>query len=109
MRPEEFREPADTFDFMSTTDITLDQRSQAIRSLRRKRGFRAEVATYLVINAVLWGIWAATGGAAEQGYWPAWVTAAWGIGLAFSAWHTFGEKPMSEAQIDAEVSRISRA
>lgn len=94
---------------MSSTDVITDQRSQAIRSLRRKRGFRAQLVSYLVINAFLWGIWLATGGAAEQGYWPAWVSAAWGVGLAFSAWHTFGEKPMSDADIDAEVSRMNRA
>lgn len=98
----------DTVISMTATDVTSDDRDQAIRSLRRKRGFRAQLISYLVINAFLWGVWLATGGAAEQGYWPAWVSAAWGVGLAFSAWHTYGEKPISESDIDAEMRRASR-
>ena len=94
---------------MDTTEFSSDVRDQAIRSLRRKHGFRVQMIAYLVSNAALWVIWFATGGAEEQGYWPAWVSAAWGIGLAFSAWHTFGEKPISQSEIDAEVSRMSRS
>lgn len=94
---------------MDSITVSSDQREQAIRSLRRKRGFRAELASYLVINALLWGVWLVTGGASEQGYWPAWVSVAWGVGLAFSAWHTFGEKPISQSDIDAEVTRQSRS
>jgi hypothetical protein len=93
---------------MSTTDVSTDERTQAIRSVRRKQGFRNELVAYVLINAFLWGLWFATGGAAEQGYWPAWVSGAWGIGLAFSAWHTFGQRPISEAAIDAELARMNR-
>lgn len=91
---------------MDTIDANSDVRDQAVRSLRRKRGFKGEVVAYVLINAFLWGLWAVTGGAADQGYWPAWVSAAWGVGLAFSAWHTFGEKPISQSDIDAEVRRM---
>jgi hypothetical protein len=94
---------------MDTIDANSDVRDQAIRSLRRKRGFKGELATYVVINAFLWGLWLATGGAAEQGYWPAWVSGAWGVGLAFSAWHTFGQKPISQSDIDAEVRKLNRS
>jgi hypothetical protein len=93
---------------MTTTDVTTDDRDLAIRAVRRKRGFRAELTSYLLVNAILWGVWFATGGAEEQGYWPAWVSAAWGIGLAISAWHTFGQKPISEAAIDAELQKMHR-
>jgi hypothetical protein len=93
---------------MTTIDVTADDRDQAIRAVRRKRGFRAELGSYLLVNAILWFIWFATGGAAEQGYWPAWVSAAWGIGLAFSAYHTYGQRPVSEAAIDAELQKMHR-
>lgn len=94
---------------MNATDVSSDARSQAIRSIRRKRGFRMQVAVYLVINALLWVLWFVTGGAEDQGYWPAFVSVAWGLGLAASAWSTFGEKPISQAEIDAEVSRLNGA
>ena len=94
---------------MNATDVSSDARSEAIRSIRRKRGFKAQVAIYLVINVLLWALWFATGGAEDQGYWPAFVTVAWGLGLAVSAWSTFGEKPISQADIDAEVSRLNGA
>lgn len=104
-----FPDFVDTVDLMTSTNVDSGARSQAIGSLRRKRGFRGEVIAYVVVNAFLWGFWLATGGAAEQGYWPAWVTGAWGIGLAFSAWHVFGQKPISESEIEAEMSRLGRA
>ena len=94
---------------MDTTTVSSDARDQAIQSLRRKRGFTAQVVTYVVINALLWGVWLATGGAEDQGYWPAWVSAAWGIGLAVSAWHTFGQKPISQSDIDAEMRRMGHS
>lgn len=94
---------------MNATDVSTDARSQAIRSIRRKRGFKMQVAIYVVINVLLWALWLATGGAEDQGYWPAFVTVAWGLGLAFSAWSTFAEKPISQADIDAEVSRLNGA
>lgn len=104
-----FPAPVDTVDLMTSIDVTADARSQAIGSLRRKRGFRGQLVSYVLVNAFLWGLWLATGGAAEQGYWPAWVSGAWGIGLAFSAWHVFGQKPISESEIEAEMSRLGRS
>jgi fatty acid desaturase len=42
--------------------------------LVRKRKFKGDVVAYVVINAFLAGIWAATG----FGYfWPGWVLAGW--------------------------------
>ena len=94
---------------MTTMDVSGYERDQAIRSLRRKRGFRGELVSYALVNSFLWGLWLITGGAAEQGYWPAWVSLAWGIGLAFSAWHTFGERPIGESDIEAEMRRMNRS
>lgn len=52
-----------------------------LRELAHKRvEFRTHVIVYLVINAMLWGIWYFTG----AGYiWPIWPTAGWGVGLLF--------------------------
>ncbi|HPU37972.1 MAG TPA: 2TM domain-containing protein [Microthrixaceae bacterium] len=94
---------------MDTIDMSADERTQAIQSLRRKRGFRSDLAIYLVINVALWALWFATGGAEDQGYWPAWVSVAWGLGLAFNAWQAFGAKPISQSDIDAEMNRMKRS
>jgi class 3 adenylate cyclase len=46
------------------------------------RGFRTHLALYLLVNALLVAIWAASGG----GYfWPVWVLIGWGFGLAAHA------------------------
>jgi 2TM domain len=57
---------------------------------------------YVVINAFLVEIWAFTG----AGYfWPAWVLGAWGAGLVLHAWDAFVRRPITEADIAAEIQR----
>ena len=52
----------------------------------------------MIVNAALIGVWAITG----AGYfWPGWVLGAWGIGLLFHAWATFGQKPIREEETGA--------
>jgi len=78
------------------------RRSAAITRLKAKRDFRADLFAYIVINAVLIGIWAATG----AGYfWPMWVLLAWGVGLVFHAWSVWGQKGITEADIQREMQR----
>ena len=88
---------------MSTNDDNA--RELAITRLRQKKGFQAQLVSYLVINVFLWGIWFFTKGDGSSGYWPAWVTVGWGLGLAFAAWRTFGEKPITEADVQREMQR----
>jgi 2TM domain len=60
---------------------------------------------YVVVNAFLVLVWAVTGG----GYfWPMWVMAGWGIGLVLHFWETFVRRPVTEADVDAEVDRLRR-
>jgi hypothetical protein len=60
---------------------------------------------FIVVNAFLVGTWAVTG----AGYfWPIWVLAAWGIGLVMHAWETFFHRPVTEADVDAELERRHR-
>ena len=50
-------------------------------------------------------MWAVTG----AGYfWPIWVVASWGIGLVLHAWETFWHRPVTEADVDAELRRRPR-
>jgi hypothetical protein len=60
------------------------------------------VAIYLIVNALLVVIWAATG----AGYfWPIWPIAGWGIGVAFNAWAVYFERPITEDEIRREMER----
>jgi hypothetical protein len=47
-------------------------------------------------------IWASTG----RGYfWPGWVLGGWGMGMVLSFWEIFVRRPISEADIEAEMRR----
>jgi hypothetical protein len=84
-------------------------REQAIAALKRRRKFFDDAAAYVVVNAVLWLIWALSDGKADGRLpWPAWVSIVWGFFLGLDAWRAFGglRRPISEAEIDAEVRRL---
>jgi hypothetical protein len=87
---------------MPSTDSPDDARQQAIASLKGKREFTANVVSFVFVNLFMWGIWAATG----MGYpWPIWVTGPWLIGMGFHAWQVYGQKPITDADIDAEMRK----
>ena len=77
-------------------------REAARKRLEAKRGFVSDIVAYVVVNAFLIGVWAFTG----AGYfWPAWILAGWGVGLALHGWDVFGRRPITEADIDDELHR----
>jgi hypothetical protein len=36
------------------------------------------------------------------------VTGAWGLGMILSAWNVYGQRPISEAEVDEEMRRLQR-
>lgn len=85
------------------TEPVNDERSLALERLKKRRDFQGHVIAYLVINAALWGLWAATG----AGYpWPAWVSGAWGVGVILNAWEVFLRPPITEADVEREMQRL---
>jgi len=83
----------------------LDDREEARRQVQARRDFGSHLVAYVVINAFLIAVWAVTG----AGYfWPIWVICGWGIGLVLHAWDVFFRKPVTEADIDAELNRRRR-
>jgi 2TM domain len=67
-----------------------------------RREFGAHLVAYVVVNAALVFVWWVTG----AGYfWPAWVIGSWGIGLVLHGWVTFLQRPVTDADIEAEVRR----
>jgi len=94
---------SDEGDSITTSDEQL--RVQAVASIKRKRGFRQTLFAYLVINAMLVGVWAITG--TDNYFWPAWVIGGWGIGLAFQGYDAYGRRrAISEDEISGEMQRL---
>jgi hypothetical protein len=90
---------------MDANDTTpvLDEREQALSMLKKKRDLSAHAFSFLVINAAVWAIWAATG----AGYpWPAWLTGCWGIGLVLNAWDVYFRSPITDADVEREIRRL---
>jgi len=84
-------------------DRNDERRAAAIARIADKRDFRTHALVYCAVNTLLLVIWAASG----AGYfWPIWVIAGWGIGLAAHAWGIYGQKPISEAEINEEMHRV---
>jgi hypothetical protein len=79
------------------------ERDEALRRLKARRDLHGHLVVYLVVNAALWAVWAATGG----GYpWPAWVSGAWAIGVLLNAWDVYGRRPITESDVQREIDRL---
>jgi hypothetical protein len=85
-------------------------RDEALAQVKRKREFKSALAAYVVVNAVLWLIWLLSDerGDANGIPWPLWVTAFWGMGMAISAWNVYGQRPISESEVQQEMQKIQR-
>lgn len=79
-----------------------DARSRAHRRVRAKRKLATSFVTYLVVNAFFIVIWAMGDGGS---FWPAWILAGWGLGLALNAWNVLWRRPVTDADIDREMRR----
>jgi 2TM domain-containing protein len=89
------------------------RREEAIASLKRKRKFIGNLSGYLVLNGVLWLIWALTDRSTDGGLpWPGYVSIAWGFFLAIEGWRAFVRwpasvyRPIAESDIEHELERI---
>jgi hypothetical protein len=81
-------------------------RDQALERLKKKRDFRTHVFMYVLVNAMLVGIWAIV--SAGEFFWPVFPILGWGIGVAANAWDVYGRRPISEEQIRREAERLRR-
>jgi len=87
--------------------MTVDEnlRKEARKRVAKRRDLAAHVVSYCVINAMLVGIWAFSGG----GYfWPAWVLLGWGVGLVMNVWDVYFRRPITEHDIEREMERLQR-
>ena len=80
----------------------MSEREHARRRVQDRRDFGTHLVAYVVVNSFFVLVWAVTGAAY---FWPVWVMAGWGIGLVLHAWEVFFRRPVTEADIDAELRR----
>ena len=79
-----------------------DARARARKRLEARRGFKRTAFVFAVISAMLIGIWAVSG----QGmFWPIFPIGAFSVALGFQAFNVYGQKPITEDEIEAEVKR----
>lgn len=80
----------------------LDEREAARRRIEAKRDFGSHLVAYVVVNSFLIAVWGITG---ADYFWPVWVLAPWGMGLVLHAWDVFLRRPVTEADVEAELRR----
>lgn len=98
-------DPAPHVDLTSPAPDANDERELARKRVERKRKFVGDCVAYVIINLFLIGIWAASGAGS---FWPGWVLAGWGVLLLLDGWNAYYRRPITEAEIDAEVRRTRR-
>ncbi len=86
-------------------DQVDEARAEARKRVTARRELGSHLVAYVVVNAFIVTGWALSGG----GYfWPGWVLGAWGVGLVLHAWDVFLRRPVTEADVDAELARQHR-
>jgi hypothetical protein len=78
-------------------------REEAIKRPKKKQDLQGHVLVYLVVNALLWSIWALTDGGFA---WPAIVSLGWGIGLVMTVWEVYVRRPIGEPEVRREIERL---
>ena len=80
-----------------------DLRAAAEERVKAKQSFRYQVALFAAITVVLVVIWAAAGASFP---WFIFPIIGFAIALASQAWHIWGERPTTEADVQREMERL---
>ena len=85
------------------TETDDELREKALKRIKDKRDFAGHVVTYVVINALIIGVWAFAAGGGF--FWPMFPMAGWGIGLLFHGLEVYRGEP-TEADIQREIAHF---
>ena len=80
-------------------------RTRAIAVLKKRRDFRAHLLVYVLVNAGLVSIWAAT--SADGCFWPLGPIVFWGVGVVMNAWDAWYGDDFSEDKIEHQMHRLA--
>jgi hypothetical protein len=80
-------------------------REEAFRHVKARRDFVPHAIAYVLVNVLVWSIWALTG---TDFPWPMFVTLGWGVGVAAHAWDAFFRRPITTSDVDREIARMTR-
>jgi glucose dehydrogenase len=99
---------ATTRDLEEVVGTTPDAlRDHALMRLKKRRDFKAHVFAYVIVNAVVWGIWTVIGLSSHSWWpWPVFVTLGWGMGLVMNAWDVYVRKPITEDELQREIKHL---
>jgi len=89
-------------DIDTQVQVSNRAREEARKRIVAKRDLATHAVVYVVVNGLVVLTWAFTG----SGYfWPAWLIAIWGAGLLLQAWDVLWRRPITDADIDAELGK----
>lgn len=90
-------------------DVQNELRNFARKQLKKKQEFKTYLVVYAGVIALVTAVWFLT---SSGGYfWPIWVIFGMGIGAVATGLDAYGKswsKPITEADVDAEVERLGR-
>lgn len=82
-------------------------RDQALIRLKKGRDFEAHAFVYVIVNAVVWGIWTVPASSSHSWWpWPVLVTLGWGIGLVMNACDVYVRRPITEDDLQREIAHL---
>lgn len=86
---------------------TTDRDPQLWRIAKDRAKFKSHLLTYVVVNLLLWAIWAVTEHKDHRGIpWPVWPTVFWGFGVfmnGLGVYGGFGKAQLSEREYEKLV------
>jgi fatty acid desaturase len=92
-------------ELVATTPDAL--REQALERLKKRRDFKAHLFVYVLVNAVVWGVWLVIAASSHSWWpWPVFLTLFWGIGLVMNAWDVYVRKPITEDEVRREIEHL---
>lgn len=89
-------------DNLSSDSVDAQIRKRVQNRIEARSAFYLYLLGFLVINAMLWGIWLTSHGGFP---WPVFITIPWGIGLMAQGWRLYQYSPESTARREAEIQR----